>query len=73
MLDIATANQSDDTVSILTGDGAGSFLPPIDFAVGAGPVAITTGNFNGDNLLDLATADYFGGTVSILIGTSAGN
>src|SRR5262245_12599581 len=38
--DLATANHDAGTVSVLLGDGAGSFGQAHDFATGAGPVAV---------------------------------
>jgi hypothetical protein len=45
------------TVSILSGNGKGTFNQPVDYAVGAGPVPVVVGDFNGDGLPDLAVGD----------------
>jgi len=42
------------------------------YDVGARPVAIATGDFNGDGALDVAVANSSDGTVSILIGVRGG-
>jgi FG-GAP-like repeat/FG-GAP repeat len=64
------------TVSILLGNGDGSFGPTRDFPVGDGtyPRAMVVGNFNGDSKPDLALADWFiyAHSVSILLGKGAG-
>ncbi len=53
--DLATANSSGGTVSILLGQGDGTFEPAQDFGVGGPPVSVTVGDFNGDSQQDLAT------------------
>ena len=56
-----------DTVSIRLGQGDGTFEAAPDVGVGAFPVSITVGDFNGDGRPDLATANFDANTVSILI------
>jgi tetratricopeptide (TPR) repeat protein/ankyrin repeat protein len=60
------------TVSILLGNGDGTFQPRVDFATGAQPAAIAVGDFNGDGKLDLAVANQGDNTVSILLGKGDG-
>ena len=43
-------------VSVLLGNGDGTFQPQVTYAVGADPDAIVAGDFNGDGRLDLAVA-----------------
>ena len=57
-------------VSILLGQGDGTFATAQDFGVGVGPESVTGGDFNGDGRLDLATANFGADTVSILINTT---
>jgi type II secretory pathway component GspD/PulD (secretin) len=71
-LDLAVANQSSNTVSILLGDGLGGFGPHTEFATGAGPVAIAAGDFDRDSRLDLAVAAAAENAVSILSGNGDG-
>src|SRR5262249_2348955 len=76
-LDIAVANvgtgASANTVSILLGAGNGTFqLQNNNYATGATPAALVTGDFNRDGKLDLATANSAGGSVSILLGNGDG-
>ncbi|MED4755176.1 FG-GAP-like repeat-containing protein [Brevibacillus choshinensis] len=66
-IDLATANIGSDNVSILINDGSGSFLPPVDFPTGAGPISITAADFNGDGRIDLATANEVSSDVSVLL------
>ncbi len=75
--DLATANRvsfasAPGTVSILLGQGDGTFQAAQDVTVGAIPASITVGDFNGDGHQDLATANNGGNTVSILLGQGDG-
>ena len=45
------------TVSILLGDGAGSFGTPTNFGAGNGPRSVAVGDFNGDGKQDLAVTN----------------
>ncbi len=78
-LDLAVANSSDNTVSILLGSPSGTFGAPTSFIVGPRPVSIAAGSFNGDfdSDPDLAVA-YAGvganpGGVSVLLGGPNGS
>ena len=66
-LDLTTANVFANTVSILLGQGDGTFGAAQDFGVGRFPESVTGGDFNGDGHLDLATANRDASAVSILI------
>jgi hypothetical protein len=68
-LAVATGNNS---VSVLLGNGTGSFPTHVQYAVPGNPVAIIVGDFNGDGIPDIATADQFTSEVSILIGNGDG-
>lgn len=68
IMDLAVANQNDNTVSVLLGNGNGTFQTRTDYATGAAPVYVATGDFNGDAITDLVTANNKDNTVSILFG-----
>src|SRR5262249_49900732 len=59
--------------TILNDDGGVSFAPVTNYAVGASPVSVAVGDFNGDGKQDLAVANYNDNTVSILLNTGTGS
>src|SRR5262245_32432137 len=69
-LDIAVANETISTMSILLGNGDGTFQPAQNFAGGGGPRSLAVGDFNGDGKLDLVTANF--NDVSVLLGNGNG-
>lgn len=72
VLDLAITNETDDTVSILLGNGDGTFQPQQTFATGGAPDAIAIVNFNNSGALDLAVANNLDATVSVLMGNGDG-
>ena len=80
ILDLVIASQSDNSVSVLFGDGIGDLLSspntggppliPLEFGAGLGPASVTTGKFTaGSSQIgsDVATANQSGNSVSILL------
>jgi hypothetical protein len=70
--DIAVLSQSDSTVTILLGNGNGTFSSPVDYKTGSSPTSFAVGDFNGDGKLDIVTANSTAGTVSFLAGKGNG-
>jgi hypothetical protein len=68
-LAVATGNNS---VSILLGNGTGTFPTHVQYAVPGNPVAIVHGDFNGDGKQDIATADQTANEISVLLGNGDG-
>jgi type II secretory pathway component GspD/PulD (secretin) len=70
--DLIVANSADNTVSVLFGNGDGTFQTQVAYPLGTGtdPVWIATGSLNSmnDQTIDLAVADKGSNTVSILLG-----
>jgi Flp pilus assembly secretin CpaC len=71
-LDLAVANQGSNTVSILLGNGNGTFQTPVNYAVGTQPSGIVSADFNGDGHADLAVTNQGDNSISILLGTGDG-
>jgi hypothetical protein len=71
-LDLATANSSSNTVSILLGNGNGTFGIATNLPVGGAPTSIAASNFNGDQNNDIAVFNNSWEDVSILLGNGNG-
>jgi FG-GAP-like repeat/Fibronectin type III domain len=61
------------TVSVLLGDGTGSFGPQTEFGAGVGGYSVVMGDLNGDDHLDVAVANYSSDSVSVLLGDGTGS
>jgi hypothetical protein len=74
-LDLAVADQTGNTVSVLEGNGDGTFQTNVTYSTGSntGPVAVSIGDFNKDGFPDLATANTTSSTVSILLNSGTSN
>ncbi len=71
-VDLAVTNRADNTVSILLGNGNGTFGTQTTLVTGNGPASIATADFNNDGHADLAASNQADGTVSILLGNGDG-
>ncbi|MDB5333438.1 MAG: Alkaline phosphatase [Phycisphaerales bacterium] len=72
--DIVIVDQVDNKVTVILGNGDGTFQAPVDYSVGAGPVSVALGAYdtNANNNLDIVTANSIDGTVSFLPGNGNG-
>jgi hypothetical protein len=70
--DLAVANLGSANVSVLLGNGDGTFQDAVNYAAGTEPISVAVGDFNGDTIPDLAVANWLSGTVSILLGNGNG-
>jgi hypothetical protein len=70
-LDIVTGGSAGPTISVLLGNGDGTFQPAIT-SPSPGQSGISVGDFNHDGLLDVAIVRQGANTVSILLGNGDG-
>ncbi len=71
-LDLAIVSFSDDAVSILLGNGDGTFDAKTDYPTGSGPMGLAVGDMNADGYFDLVVANYQDNTVAVLLNDAAG-
>jgi VCBS repeat protein len=65
--DLVVANSRSNTVSVLLGNGDGTFRARTDFGAGRGSLSVAIGDFNADGRPDLALANSGSNTVSVLL------
>src|SRR5215213_757090 len=76
--DLAVANNGfnsgllTDNVSVLLGNGDGTYGTAQNFSVGDAPLHLTSADFNGDTKADLAVVNIRSDNVSILLGNGDG-
>lgn len=67
-LDIAVANLIGDTVSLLLGNGDGTFQSAVNYPTNAvGAVSVAAADLNGDKMPDVAVPNQNSGTISVLL------
>jgi hypothetical protein len=81
-LDIVTANEGTNTVSVLMGDGNGNFQQAVSYSVGSGPASVVLGKLTANGQLeptsdnngplDIVTANSGDNTVSVLLNGGSG-
>ncbi len=71
-IDLASANRNSNNLSVLLGNGDGSFAGATNFVAGSDPQTVTTADFNGDGEIDLASANTNSNNLSVLLGNGDG-
>ncbi len=66
-LDLVATDYSNGQVSVLLGQGNGTFAAPATYGVGSDPTAVAVGDFNGDGKLDIAATATLGTTDEVLL------
>lgn len=72
-LDLVAADESNNQIAVLLGNGDGTFKPAVSYPAGSAPYYIAVGDFNRDGKLDLAVANLNGNNVSVLLGNGDGS
>jgi Flp pilus assembly secretin CpaC len=72
--DLVVVNQTDNTVSVLLGNGDGTFTAATNSPLGTGqaPTAVTISDFNADGNPDIAVTDPQTDSVSVFLGVGQG-
>jgi FG-GAP-like repeat/Bacterial pre-peptidase C-terminal domain len=70
--DIITANAASNTVSVLMGNGNGTFRPAQTYAVGSRPYSVAVADLTGDGEPDIVANNYGGDSVSVLLNNGDG-
>lgn len=68
--DLAVANYSSGSVSVLLNTGQGTFSPQAMFTTGAGTAGVAAADVNGDGVVDLVAANYDSDDVTVLLNTT---
>src|SRR5579863_5400548 len=66
-LDFVVANSTANTISVLLGNGDGTFKPAVTYTTGSIPKGVAVGDF-GNGHLDIAVTNSGSNTVSVLLG-----
>src|SRR5262249_3932226 len=72
ILDIVVVNSFSNSVSVLRGNGDGTFQNAVDYLVGVDPRSLVAADFNGAGALDLAVANDHSNDVSVLLNRTDG-
>jgi hypothetical protein len=71
-LDIVSANNYSNNVSVLLGQVDGSMGAATNYPVGAAPSGVKAADINADGRTDIITANIYANTVSVLLGQAEG-
>lgn len=71
-MDLATANYDSDNISVLLGNGLGSFSAAMNYNIGIEPYTIISAD-DVDGNIDFAVVNYLSENVSVLLGDGLGN
>lgn len=70
--DLIVPDQNDSVISILLGNGDGTFSSATTVSTGSGPTAVVVGDFNADGKVDLAVGNEYDSDIAILLGNGDG-
>ena len=70
--DLVVADISSNAVSVLLGNGDGTFRAPLTFATGTEPMSVAVADFNGDGAQDFVVTNAGSNSVSVWLGNGDG-
>jgi hypothetical protein len=70
--DLVVSVYNSDAVSVLLGNGDGTFGARTDFVTGRNPQSVAIGDLDGDGRADLVATNYSAHTISVLLGNGDG-
>jgi hypothetical protein len=68
--DLVVTHYHANSITLLLGNGDGTFQPQVEFSVGRNPIELAVSDFNGDSKPDAAVANSFSNNVSVLINST---
>jgi hypothetical protein len=71
-LDIVTANQNSVDVSVLFGNGNGTFQAPVSLFSGSQPIFVIAADLNGDGKDDIVAGNNSGASITVLLSNGDG-
>ena len=71
-MDVVVANHDSNTISVLLGNGDGTFQPQSVLSTGTAPTGIAVGDFNNDGAVDIAVSNNGDNTVTIFLNNGTG-
>jgi len=70
--DLAVANSSSHTISVMLNTGSGTFAPKTDYASGNSPRSLSVGDLNRDGSQDIVATNPGSNTISVLLNNGNG-
>jgi VCBS repeat protein len=73
VLDLVSSNTRGNSISVLLGNGDGTFRTHVDYAVGTAPTQMVIADFNNDGIPDIAVVNTGSFNISVLLGRGDGS
>jgi hypothetical protein len=70
--DVVTANQLDNSISVLLNNGDSTFSSHVDYPTGKSPTAVIAADLNSDGIPDVAVVNSESNSISIFLGSADG-